>query len=198
MITIDPNYVQIGLTAALVSVTIVYACRTHVISKATKEQAGAAREQANASIKMAEVAKEQLLAMFKPHITMTIRTSSSLHGNYFATKIPLDLQNAGPGCALNVKVLARHPVFRFDSINYPNPIEARQTTSRYTLDLHLENDENRPGIEQPVILITNYEDALGNHWHSKSELLYDASSKGLKLGRLQVALSGYFDSGECE
>jgi len=57
----DSNLVQIGLTAALVGVTIVYVCRTHVISKATKQQA-------KASVEMAEEMKEQRIMASRPVI----------------------------------------------------------------------------------------------------------------------------------
>jgi len=106
MITIDPGYVQIGLTAALVSVTSVYAWRTHVISKSAKEQAEATREQAEASVKMAEEMREQRIMTSRPIIIQKdVYEERAEEGRLVEFFSHFEVYNEGNGTAIEVEVI---------------------------------------------------------------------------------------------
>jgi len=97
MTTPDSNLIQIGLTAALVGVTIVYVCRTHVISKA-------AEKQAKASVKMAE----EMRNARSPYITMQWMCADPNNKT-----ISAQLENEGFGPALNLKCYLTHKELDF-------------------------------------------------------------------------------------
>ena len=58
----------------------------------------------------------------------------------------------------------------------------------------IKNDENIPGIQQPAIVVANYEDVLGNPWHSTLELYWDADKKDIRPRRMQAGISGHINT----
>lgn len=166
------DWAQIMLMLGLVAVTGVYAL--------------SAARQADASVEMAREMREQRLAMYKPYIMVKIEGSS--RGNYFALTMIVSLKNEGHGSAMNAEVFVNHPVFRFNRVRLPYQIAVGESPTR---ELRLENDENIPGIQQPAIVVANYEDVLGNPWHSTLELHWDAATKDIKPDRMEVGVSGH-------
>ena len=94
--------IDLMLTFALILITTIYVKRTADIAKATKEQA-------NASIKMAEETRNARFAALKPIIS--IDWISGERGQAF---IPY-FNNIGPVPALNVKFYCTHTSFEFKS-----------------------------------------------------------------------------------
>ncbi len=105
------EWVQIALMTLLVVVTGIYAWRTHVISKATKEQA-------DASVEMAEEMREQryteCLPLLVPDITRRSIVSRKLESNEvdygtLQTGVGLEVtwHNLGKGVAINTRLSFR-------------------------------------------------------------------------------------------
>jgi len=44
------------------------------------------------------------------------------------------------------------------------------------------------------IVVANYEDVLGNPWHSTLELYWDADKKDIRPGRMQAGISGHINT----
>jgi hypothetical protein len=105
----DLSSVQIGLTIALVVITGVYAWRTFAISKAAKEQAEATKNQADASVKMAEEMRLQRLTA-KPVVVPDIDVN--FKDKFYTDKMrdlaqsdfPVVITNVGTAAALELEL----------------------------------------------------------------------------------------------
>lgn len=94
--------IQLIITFVLVLVTVAYVKRTAEIASAT-------REQANASVEMAEAMKDATFAALKPIVS--IDWISGQRGRAFTPYF----NNIGLGPALNVKFYCTHTSFEFKS-----------------------------------------------------------------------------------
>lgn len=86
--------VQAIATIVLVVVTIVYAWRTHAISKATAKQA-------DASVKMAEEMAAQTLIQMTPRLLLRLKSGQSENGG---ARVEIQVCNASKSSAINVTV----------------------------------------------------------------------------------------------
>ena len=107
----DSDSIQIFLMGLLVVITAIYALLTHVISKAT-------REQANASMKMAEEMRKQTIMSSRPWIIQKaihedekkIRPiEDSFNPNYFSH---FEIYNQGGGPAIELEISLRDKLDR--------------------------------------------------------------------------------------
>lgn len=179
------DWIQAISMVVLVIVTIFYARRTHVISKATREQAAA-------NVKMAEEMREQRLAMYKPHIVL--EKTSVPRGRYFMKNIGVKGKNEQGGTAVNVELCIVHPLFKFSKFRHPNAISVGAPLSERTLkNVEQPSVDEDPGKEiNPVALaVANYEDVSGNKWHSTLELRWNEADKDVTPGRKEVGVSGH-------
>lgn len=164
----------IMLTAGLVAVTGLYAF--------------SAARQASASVKLAEETREQRIAMYRPHIVLEKR--DSVRGKYFMKDIHVGFGNEQGGTAINVELHISHPVFKFQTYPYPSSLSVRDQPQTHDFSVMKPSVEDDPGIPvSPLTLVVaNYEDVSGNPWHSTLELRWDATSKDITPGRMQVAI----------
>ncbi|MFH0769418.1 MAG: hypothetical protein V1932_07650 [Chloroflexota bacterium] len=88
------DWIQAISMLILVTVTGIYAWRTHVISKATEKQA-------DASVKMAEEMREQRLSEARPYILLRLVDEFVQLGG---DKLNVTIENVGKGPAKNLNV----------------------------------------------------------------------------------------------
>ena len=185
MITVDPGYIQIGLTAALVSVTIIYAWRTHVISRAAKEQAEATRKQAEASVKMAEEMREQRYDAVRPVIDIyRDQTDEDKLPEAFAGKsgdtsrgLACVLHNIGLGPAIDLYSFVQNP-FSGKRQHYDfGTIATGEKTPK--MNLSVKQKDGR------MALLAYYKDVYGRAFESSREVSSD-KEKGWQLGPLKI------------
>lgn len=186
----DPNLVQIGLTAALVSVTIIYAWRTHVISKAAKEQAKATKQQADASVEMAEEMREQRYDTVRPVIDfehreseltriiakgVTIKEEEEI---IYSCGLRCVLHNIGIGPATDVysftlTVSSERRQWDFGSLT----IKGEMTPE---IPLFLEQKGDRR------FLVAYYRDVYGRCFESSREVSVDMEKNAWSIGPLKI------------
>lgn len=146
--------------------------------------------------KQAEEMKEQRLAMYKPHIIL--EKLDGTRGTYFMKEIEVGVWNDRGGAATNVEFYIFHPVFKFDAFRHPSPISVQDNPVRH--NFHVEKpsveDDPRVTIDPTALVVANYEDVSGNRWHSTLELIWDATTKDIRPGYTQVALSGHHNIGD--
>ena len=144
------DLIQIILMGLLIAITGIYVWRTHVISKATKEQAGA-------SVKMAEKMEEQLLSEARPYLLIRlaheiVQWDNTEDGKQRPTEFPVTIRNEGKGPAIEVEASLWHPqkVHPHDSKGYLAPGEEWQTTvSRLDVGIPREGEEEvRPWLPE--------------------------------------------------
>ncbi len=180
------EWVQIILTGVLVVITGIYAWRTFAISNAAKEQA-------DASVETANEMREQTIALYKPHIIL--EKGLSTKGEHFVKLIGVAFSNAVGGPALNLEIYIAHPLLK---IVEPVEILPKHSSSLsvgehgYREFLAEDNANVHAAPIESIPIVINYEDVLGNHWHSTLQLVWKAAIKDVVVGRMQVAVPGRF------
>ena len=146
-VQIDSPAIQAISTAVLVIVTGVYAWRTHVISKATKEQA-------DASVKMAE----EMRNARSPSITMQWGSAEPIK-----RMISANLENEGFGPALNLKCYLTHKEFDFNNNKF-GWCTTFKVGEKYPLSLSSENFDFKAW--NGLSINCDYESVLGEKFCS--------------------------------
>ena len=165
--------IQLIITFVLVLVTVAYVLRTAEIAKAT-------RQQADASVKMAEEMKQQRYDAVRPIVDIVIKEQSitaqeSISQAYGAKPkdLPCKLRNVGVGPAIKVYSF-------IEDIDDPDgnprrwdfgilPSAARKGEMEYTQEMRLllmQKDNQRA-------LVAHYEDVYGNTFESIREVNLD-------------------------
>lgn len=168
------DWIQAISTVVLVGVTIFYALRTH---------------------SMAKEIKEQTISLYKPHVVL--EKGLSTKGENFVNTIGVTLINAVGGPAINFEIFIAHSIFKFNSLGpyevlpkYPSSLPVGEREYR---EFIVEKDANlHPASVECIPVVINYEDVLGNKWHSVLELVWEATTKDLEVGQLRVAIHGHF------
>jgi len=165
------DWAQIMLMLGLVAVTGFYALSTS--------------RQADASVKMAEEMREQLLVMNKPNIVLElIKITPEKH------LIGRIVNDSGRGPAINTEIYIDHPPFKFNKVRYTWAISVRDEKG---FDFHMEEPSTevdpKIAISSTGVLVANYEDVSGNQWHSTLELQWD---EGFIPGHIKVGISGHY------
>jgi hypothetical protein len=168
------DWIQAVSMVLLAVVTGIYAWRTHVMSKA-------AREQANASVKMADGLARPVID-FKRDTAKTDRQriDSELYAAIHEETshgLSCILCNVGVSSAIDVRSFIQHPErgrlpFEFGTI------ESRVKTERWIVSIS--HESNR------IELVACYEDIYGRTLESSREVSIDKENHNWKLDRLKV------------
>ncbi len=157
--------VQGVVTLVLAVATGFYAWRTHDISKATKEQAGA-------SIEMAREMHEQRLESVRPVLSVEHRIRDGKVGN--APSVAISPRNIGPGVALKIECAFEHPRFAYSPLWWAalGPQESCNDARLYRRAADDRNDADAAvGTLAPIVL--TYEDIFGRLFETRVTLEQD-------------------------
>ena len=162
---------QIILMIGLVAITAAYA--------------SSAEKQADASIKMAEATRAQLLVMNKPNVILElIKVTPEKH------LIGRIVNDSGRGPAINTEIYIDHPLFKFNKVRYTWSISVGDEKG---FDFHMEEPSTeidpKIAISSIGVIVANYEDVSGNQWHSTLELQWD---EGFKPRDMKIGISGHY------
>lgn len=167
------DWIQAISIIVLVIVTGIYAWRTHVISKATKEQADAAKKQAEASIKMAE-------EMTRPYLLLRLDlTDNELlqwdndEGKKPPNEFEVILRNAGTGPAKNLEVSLWSPKDNFASTTrgyLAQNEEWKASVSKLSAgvfgDVWLPELKKYVKCDDGIVIVVKYQDIFNRNWAS--------------------------------
>jgi hypothetical protein len=140
---------------------------------------------------MAEEMREQRLTMYKPSIVAEY--SSGNRGKYFMREIGLLFVNSGTGTAINIELYIAHPHFKFTKFRYPRHLAAGQKIKHdFSAEEPSVDNDPRIKIDPKALAVADYDDVFGNPWHSTLELHWDAASRDIKPGHVNVGISGHY------
>ncbi len=163
---------QVILMGVLVIITGIYAWRTHVMSKA-------AREQADASVEMAEKMREQLLSEARPYLLLRLtedylqwedKANGKLADNFSVTVF-----NGGKGPARNLEasLWSHKDIFLGDTKGYLAANQeweatiSKESTDQIALGAEIPFPELKDVIQKNRIsVVVKYEDIHHHDWVS--------------------------------
>ncbi len=173
------NISQVLLMFALVLITCIYAMRTAAIANATKEQA-------DASVKMAEEMREQTKTL-RETVSMSIRPSVSIKvikitgGDSYPFEPPaelyIELQNTGKGSAKNLSVTCegKDKKIEYTKIELPS-LNVGDKPLRFSI--HRKTAISDDGVRIAYVLLKAlYNDELGEIWSTTLQIDKDAKWK---------------------
>ena len=163
---------QIILMVVLVVITGIYAWRTHVISKATKQQA-------DASVKMADEMKEQILSEARPYLLLRL-TDEYLQwkdgtGGKSVEEFSVTVFNGGKGPARNLEasLWSHEDIFLTDTKGYLATNQEwtatipKSSTDQIALGEKIPHPELKDVIQRNrICVIVRYEDIHHHDWVS--------------------------------
>jgi len=157
---------QTILTIGLLTITAVYAWSTEKMAKATKEQA-------TASMKMAETTEKSIKETVRPIVKIDVEFGTrqdTESGKYYIDKMHLMFKNIGRGPALHLETNRSHPCFDKVCILSKTILEIGEGTSTYMYPT-VENINPREIFE----LLIKYQDIYGRWFYSK--LIHDGNGQ---------------------
>lgn len=170
------DWIQAISMVILVAVTVVYAWRTHVISKATKQQA-------DASMRMAEEMREQRYDSVRPVIDFRWRDSESISGGALMVGAKGEVPSELRGQLHNVGIGPAIDLYSFSKVN-------QDSHHRYDFEV-LKAGELSHQVALSVsqdgsvgILEAYYRDVYGRTFRSRIEI-HPIEGQGLRT-KLQV------------
>jgi hypothetical protein len=178
----DSDLIQIILMGLLVVITGIYAWRTHVISKVT-------REQADASVKMAKEMKQQRYDTVRPVIDIQRapwdedKLPEAFAGKSGDTSrgLACALHNIGLGPAIDMHSFVQNPFVQ-------NPSDPRQRFECGTLATGEKTHKMNLSMKQEdgrMALLAYYKDVYERAFESSREVSVD-KEKGWQLGPLKI------------
>ena len=168
------DWIQAISMVVLVVVTGIYVWRTHVISKATKQQA-------EASVKMAEEMREQRYDSVRPVIDIQDQELGAMelgrigYGGLLS-KLPCVLHNIGLGPAIDVYSFIEGSSDECQQFDFGTLATGGKTSK--PMNLSLKHKGN------PMVLVACYKDVYGRTFKSSRKV-----ESALKIGPLQVQLA---------
>jgi len=163
------------LYAGLVAVTVVY---VYILM----ETAAAARQQAEASVKMAEETKEQRYDTVRPVIDIQrdlgeqIREGLAAQSEEFSYGLWCTLRNIGVGPAIDVysyvRIDSERQLWPFGTLPIGEPTLKKRLSLEHTGDR--------------MVLVAYYKDVYGRDFGSRREVTLDQERSGWKIGPLEI------------
>ena len=174
------DWIQAISMVVLVIITGIYAWRTHVISKATNEQAKATKQQADASVKMAEEMRDTRYDTVRPVIdfqwqdsNIVVNSVAMMEGT--KGKVPIELscklRNVGFGPAIELysySIVGQDNRNRYD---FETLVAGGKTVDWVALSIRQEGNIG--------VLEAHYRDIYDRSFTSKLEV-YSVKEKGLQ------------------
>ena len=154
------DWIQAISMVVLVGVTIIYAWRTHVISKRTKEQA-------DASVKMAKEMRDTRYDALRPIIDIVnipqtpIELANSAYAKELPKELPCKLRNIGVGPATDVYSFVYHGSDERGRYNFGTIVIGKETDP-VRLSLSQKDDH--------WFLVAYYKDVYGRWFESSREV----------------------------
>lgn len=177
-------------TAEAINITVVsfLVFATFMYAKRTAETANAAKQQADASMKMAEEMKEQTETL-KKTISLSVRPSISLivfniagqHNYLFEPPnlLEFEVRNTGKGPAMNVAITCEAKMPEVEYTKIESPYLNVGDKPRYSITRIRKDSDDK--LKTPYLLLNViYNDQLGESWRTT----------------LQIDLNGQWKSGE--
>jgi hypothetical protein len=188
------DWIQAISMVVLVIVTAIYAWRTHVMSKA-------AREQAEASAKMADEMREQRLNESQPYLLIRLEENNILRypgesNDMAPDSITITIRNEGKGPAINIRAGFWHPskTYGSDDKGYLASGEQWQARIKMQQILELKNTLYLPELKgiitrfHPEPIVVKCEDINKRQWISCLYFNWSAITEGYVSAGEQIIM----------
>jgi len=152
-VAVKGQSIEYVLTAGLIAVTTWYAYATIKIAKASKQQA-------DASVKMAEAMEKSITETVRPMVHPSVAFGQDASSNQMV--MYASFKNIGRGPALHVEANIRHPHFEFKG---PLPETVLEVGRGVQLNIPSAGGEQKS--QEDFELIAKYQDIYGKWFHSK-------------------------------